>query len=94
MEKEIFETTLNTKQKRYILNNLCEDEDLYIFYKSKMKAKWVITNDENKDPIYDDRYNDFYAKGEEYPFPYVLIIDNEFTDALGKDFVKNLIKGE
>lgn len=90
------EITLNQKQKQYLLDNLFEDEELHGFYNNKLNTNWIITNDESKDIIYDNRYEEFYSKGKEYPFPYVLIIDNEFTDALEKDFINKIleIKGD
>lgn len=91
-DKKITEIVLTQKQKQYLLDNLFEDEELHNFYNNKLNTNWTITNDETKDTIYDYRNEEFYSKGKKYPYPYVLIIDNEFTDALGKNFTNKILE--
>lgn len=72
---------LSKKQKEYILDNLFEDTDKYYFH--KLNKKWVLTTDKSLDPIRNEE--------DDTAFPYVLIVDGEFADALGKEYAEMIL---
>lgn len=69
---------LNNYQKQALLDNLFEDEELHDFYTNKLNTEWIISSNKELDPI--------RTPEDDKQFPYVLIIDNEFVDALSADF--------
>lgn len=73
---------LSTDQKQFILDDLFEDEDLHNFYHGKLNTDWVITSNKELDPIRNP--------SDDAQFPYVLLIDNEFVDALSKDYINKV----
>ena len=89
MTKTITEHILT--QKQYLLDCLFEDEELHNYYNKEINKTWAISNDETKDEIWDDRENFEKEYNTEYPYPYVFLIDNEFIDALGEEFVKEIL---
>ena len=79
---ETKEIHLTDAQKQFVLDDLFEDEDLHNFYQAKLNTDWVITSNKELDPIRNP--------SDDAQFPYVLIVDGEFTDALGKDYINKV----
>lgn len=84
--KEIKEekTILTERQKLKLIDNLFEEEDLFEFYMEKLNKEWYFTYDKTLDPVRNAE--------DDKAFPVVLIVDGEFTDALGEDFSKEILK--
>ena len=74
----IQDIVLNDYQKQTLLNNLFEDEELHDFYTNKLNTEWIISSNKELDPI--------RTPEDDEQFPYVLIIDGEFVDALSANF--------
>lgn len=72
---------LNDKQKNFILYNLFDDPDSY-----DVNSEWVISSDKTLDPVRNE--------SDDKAFPYVLIIDGKFVDALTPEYVGSIMKAD
>ena len=77
MSKEII---LSTPQKENLINRLYEDIE---YFKNRFNEPWIITTDKSLDPVRNET--------DDKTFPYVLLINGVFEDALSEFFVKEIL---
>ena len=71
---------LNNRQKEYVANTLMTDHADYNFD----KEYWVITDDKS--------YDEIRNESDDKAFPWCLLINNKFYDALSDDFVDEIVE--
>jgi len=67
-----------------VVNPCCEDE-------FDLDVDWYLTNDPNLDPEWDNR-DSFWDRGEEYPYPYSLLIGGDTVEDHYESFSDTVIQ--
>ncbi len=64
---------LTREQKQDLINEVlgCDDDEEDTW---NLDEPWFISNNPMLDQVFDNRDECFWQKGEEYPFPYVILI--------------------
>ena len=61
---------LTREQKQALVDNLLGEWE---GTKWDLDKPWYVSNDPMLDQVFDNRDEDFWQKGEEYPYPYVIL---------------------
>lgn len=84
---------LSREQKQNLIDNVLgsEDDEEGTW---DLEKPWYISNNPLLDSLWDDRYNSFWSKGKEYPFPYVILIGGKSVeyhyDSISKECANRL----
>lgn len=87
--KTFIKFILNDDQKKYLIENYLKVEEADDFSYIKEIA---LTNDYNKDDIFDNRDIDFWENGIEYPYCWVILCDDNYYDSITNDMFEKVIK--
>ncbi len=79
---------LTREQKQALIDNvLAADDDTEETW--NLEEPWYITNDPKLDQIFDNRDEDFWKKGKEYPYPYAILIGGQTVECQYESITKD-----
>jgi hypothetical protein len=70
---------LTREQKQNLIDGLlgCADDEEDTW---DLDEPWYVSNNPMLDQVFDNRDEDFWQKGEEYPYPYVILIGGKTVE--------------
>lgn len=78
---------LTREQKQALIDNvLAADDDEEETW--NLEEPWYITNNPKLDQMWDGR-DDFWARGEEYPFPYAILMGGQTVECQYESITKD-----